>query len=87
MTNYEYDPSGAGRQRFDDEDWRHPPQDNIPPKAEFGLWTFDVNEWADEWYFNANDAQVAEDEVARSGFNLGIISVDGWEYFNPSGFE
>ncbi len=85
-TNYEYDPSGAGCQRFDAEDYLQPPQDNIPPKAQFGLWDFDVEAWADEWYFNDNDAQVAADEIGRSGFNLGVVSIDGWEYFNPSGF-
>ncbi len=87
MTNYKYDLSGAGCQRFDEEDYLQPPQDNIPPKAQFGLWNFDAGEWADEWYFNAGDAQDAADEMARSGGNLGVVSIDGWEYFNPSGFE
>ena len=83
----EYDPSGAGCQRFEAEDHLQPPQDEIPQDAQFGLWDLDAEAWLYKWYFNANDALVAADEVARSGLNLGIISTDGWEYFNASGFE
>ncbi len=87
-TNHEYHPDGAGRQRFDAEDYLSPPQDEIPQNAQFGLWDFDTKTWLYKWYFNANDAQFAADEIARSsGLNIGIISIDGWEYFNPSGFE
>lgn len=81
-----YDPSGAGLQRFDPEDYLQPSQDNIPEGALFGLWDFDNECWLGEWYFTADEAQDDADGVARSGRNWGVISVDGWEYFNPPGF-
>lgn len=81
-----YDSSGTGLQRFSIVDYYYPPQDNIPDNALFGLWDFTTETWLNEWYYNHNDAQEDADGVSRSGFNYGVISIDGWEYFNPSGF-
>lgn len=80
-----YDPHGMGLQPSPSDD-EQPPQDGIPEDALFGVLNFDTNEWTGTWLNDEDMAQDVANNVNRSGLPLIVISIDGSEYFESSGF-
>ena len=68
-----------------EENFEIPPA-NAPGGALYGVLNIDANEWQDEWFFNLDEAQDAADAIAQSGLPLAVLTVDGGECLEQSGF-
>lgn len=76
----------TGLQPIPDDEYELPPQEGVPEGALYGVINFDTNQWAGDFFYNIREAQNAADAVNRSGLPLAVISIDGREYFESSGF-